>query len=684
MPKALGLRRIVVVTGAAMLLILAAACTREIEVPGETVVVEKEVVKTVEVPGETVVVEKEVVKTVEVPGETVTKEIVKTVEVPGETVTKEVVRTVEVPGETVVVEKEVVKTVEVPGETIIVEKQVVKTVEVPIEKIVEKIVTKQIEVRPPGSVTPTGTVRVAWGEVSFPAMVPHRSGMVSAQMQAWTGAYEAPLYQNSDGFVVPRLAEAWEVSSDLMTYTFKVREGVPFHGDWGNMTASDWVWTGNDGWYGPNTNRTGVFVCTRVECTPTAVDSHIVKFTIKRPDPLFFFNMFKSHAGLPVGSQNRFNNLGVDDAMAELPDGGTGPFIIRDWIPDTEIITEAVVDHWRKTPNINEVRHLQITEIATVIAGLQAGDLDVAKVADSFIPELESAGLQTRSLGEGMFMGQWAGNFCIPEFEGKPVPARPAYDPNLPWIGDCDDMDSREDARKVRRALSMLIDRQRLVDGLVGGRGRPLFFWDGNGSVQDEFQRRTGTEGRWDVPYDPAMAQQFLSEAGWGDGFEFEHVCRTGGHPLAVESCEAVAALWEGADLGLKPTISRQPYRGGIRDRLVAREFQGIWFQGGGAGAPTFYNPLGDAARRPDAAFNPGSEWQETLDWFEGISTATTLQEFDKIMVEAADWISHWSYGFGVYGFQDVFAVNPDVVGEWPRSSNITIFVDFENIEHPE
>ena len=41
---------------------------KEVQVPGETVVVEKEVVKTVEVPGQTVVVEKEVVKTVEVPG----------------------------------------------------------------------------------------------------------------------------------------------------------------------------------------------------------------------------------------------------------------------------------------------------------------------------------------------------------------------------------------------------------------------------------------------------------------------------------------------------------------------------------------------------------------------------------------------------------------------------------------
>ena len=97
------LRWLVVAVSAAMLLVAAAACTETVEVPGETVVVEKEVIKEVQVPGETVVVKEEVVKTVEVPGETVVKEVVKTVEVPGETV---------------VVEKEVVKTVEVPGETV--------------------------------------------------------------------------------------------------------------------------------------------------------------------------------------------------------------------------------------------------------------------------------------------------------------------------------------------------------------------------------------------------------------------------------------------------------------------------------------------------------------------------------------------------------------------------------------
>ena len=95
MSKSLGLVWAIVAVSAAMLLILASACTREIEVPGETVGVEKEVM----IPGETVVVEKEVVKTVQVPGETVVVEKEVPVEVEVEKVV-EVEKIVEVVKET--------------------------------------------------------------------------------------------------------------------------------------------------------------------------------------------------------------------------------------------------------------------------------------------------------------------------------------------------------------------------------------------------------------------------------------------------------------------------------------------------------------------------------------------------------------------------------------------------------
>ncbi|HAE32349.1 MAG TPA: hypothetical protein DCF86_00765, partial [Dehalococcoidia bacterium] len=98
-------------------------------------------VERVEVPGETVIVEKEVVKTVEVPGQTVTKEVVKTVEVPGETKVVEKVRTVV---ETV----DVVKTVEVPGETVVVEVEKQVIVEVSKEVPFETIVLKEIPSAP--------------------------------------------------------------------------------------------------------------------------------------------------------------------------------------------------------------------------------------------------------------------------------------------------------------------------------------------------------------------------------------------------------------------------------------------------------------------------------------------------------------------------------------------------------
>ena len=122
------------------------------EVPVE-MVVEKEVVKEVQVPGETVVVTKEVPVEVQVE-KVVTKEVIK--EVPVEVVvTQEVIKEVMVPAETVVVEKEVVK--EVPVEVVVakevpVEVMVVK--EVPVEAAMEKEVVKE-ESAPEPAVTPT-------------------------------------------------------------------------------------------------------------------------------------------------------------------------------------------------------------------------------------------------------------------------------------------------------------------------------------------------------------------------------------------------------------------------------------------------------------------------------------------------------------------------------------------------
>ena len=229
-----------------VLLFLAAACSTEtIEVPGETVVVEKEVIKTVEVPGETVVVEKVVTETVEIPGETVTKEVIKEVMVPGETVVveKEVVKTVEVPGQTVV--KEVVKEVMVPGETVVVEKEVVKTVEVPGQTIVvegERFTTnvwgEVVEIPRYGGAIPAAVIGLPEtfdpyynsreSMVLFSPFVLEAMGDVDWSLPRDNARYLTSRYVDMS-YAGAELAENWSISSDLLTYTFDIREGVQWH-----------------------------------------------------------------------------------------------------------------------------------------------------------------------------------------------------------------------------------------------------------------------------------------------------------------------------------------------------------------------------------------------------------------------------------------------------------------------
>ena len=153
MRKTLGLRLATVAAGLALLLALLSACTEVREVPGETVVVEKEVVKEVQVPARPSwwrergwsrrYRSRRDCRGGERGGQGGTDPWR---DCRGE---KEVVKEVEVPGETVVVEKEVVK-------------EVVKTVEVvatPVPMAEMGFVLRAVQANP----TRGGVVKTAWG-----------------------------------------------------------------------------------------------------------------------------------------------------------------------------------------------------------------------------------------------------------------------------------------------------------------------------------------------------------------------------------------------------------------------------------------------------------------------------------------------------------------------------------------
>ena len=457
------MRWLVVAVSAAMLLAAVAACGAEtIEVPGETVEVEKEVVKTVEIPGETVVkevvkevqipgetvvVKEEVVKEVMVPGETVVveKEVVKTVEVPGETVTVEVVKEVQVPGETVVVEKEVVKTVEVPGQTMVVEKEVIKTVEVPGETVVvtkevagpERIVVREV---------PTGKNYVTDPTTGKAVSAPQYGGTMTVWGGSWvTQSAGDPYFAYSDAtigvveklgisdwgidrdefdfktaffpdsYLTGRLAESWDISPDGLTYTFNIRKGVNWHNkapmNGRALTADDVEYNfhrqlglGNFTDAGPNLN----WPAGNLKGIPfesiTAADDSTVVMKLKEPH-LPALNIILLDLPTYIMPPEVIEQHG--DVMDWRNLVGTGPFMLTDVVDGSSATRTKNPDYWgydpkypqNRLPYVDELKVVVILEESSIFAALRSGKLDMPMAGS--VPGLgrEPAADQPRNRG---------------------------------------------------------------------------------------------------------------------------------------------------------------------------------------------------------------------------------------------------------------------------------------------
>ena len=587
MSKALGNSWFVIAVSAAMLLVVAAACSAEtVEVPGETVVVEKEVVKevmvpgetvvqevvkevmvpgetvvvekvvteTVEVPGQTVVVEKVVTETVEVPGQTVTVEVVKEVMVPGETVVveKEVVKEVMVPGQTVVVEKEVVKEVMVPGQTVVVEKEVVKEVMVPgetvvVEKVVVQEVVKEVEV-PAMSMGPQGALNVG-----FPDMVGRYGTHPVVTDSNSTGlshlaAGEALSYTDINNVDLPRLAKSWSISPDNLVWTFKLEEGVQFHRGYGEMTADDVIFSIEE-LAAEDSTDPGVTRYRRLWANPDGWVKSPDPYTVQVHTGTFQFDMLLVLSfGKGVFSKTQVEELGAEQATHE--GALTGSWELAEQRPGYWKF-DAVEDHWRQTPHFAELVFWNMPEEATRVANFQVGKLDTMKFEfDSLetikqVPGVKFMRVDGAAIEHAALMGQW---YSDPELLASTCEAA--------WISCDPDINSAEweNARKLREALAISFDRQLIVDSFLGGEGRPTIQWgwelpNARANLEPDIVP-------W--PFDPERAKQLMVEAGYPDGFDITVTTAIRGVPGEVDACEYMASAWN--EIGINATIYQVPY----------------------------------------------------------------------------------------------------------------------------
>ena len=317
--------------------------------------------------------------------------------------------------QTVIVEKEVVVAGETIIQTVIVEKAVEviveKAVEVAGETIIQTVIVEQpaevvvvtatplpVTEGPPAPVVQSGTLIVAVQLVGTP------SGLIRdcpwcATLPA-VGVQETMFsnFRDDAGAVAlaPQLVESWTTSTgdDGAFFTdFKLREGIPFHRGFGELTAEDVAYTYNEA--NPATqplsvhDTGGALPPVLNEVLPQS--KYVVRFPWVAFNAVTFTTTLSDFSeGYGIFSKSAAVSNGDDWARKNMI--GTGPFVLQDWTQGLAIEVQAVRDHWRKTPSIQTVKWLEIPEGSTRRAMLETGEAQIAEVEVKDFPALAADG----------------------------------------------------------------------------------------------------------------------------------------------------------------------------------------------------------------------------------------------------------------------------------------------------
>jgi peptide/nickel transport system substrate-binding protein len=148
---------------------------------------------------------------------------------------------------------------------------------------------------------------------------------------------------------------------------------------------------------------------------------------------------------------------------AERHPVATGPWKFVEHIRGDRIVYEAVENHWRATPHFRRLVLLKVPEPATRMAMLRAGSVDVIEIGGEYVEELQKVGVRTLTMPNVSWLyvilgGQW--------------PTQSTYDATVPWA-----LPDAERARKVRLALNLAVDKQAILQQVLGGLGTVVGSW---------------------------------------------------------------------------------------------------------------------------------------------------------------------------------------------------------------
>jgi len=357
---------------------------------------------------------------------------------------------------------------------------------------------------------------------------------LSADLQVQEHIFEHLVDLDSASQPVPGLAVSWAPLSDTL-WEFKLREGVTWH-DGTPFTADDVIFSFDRLAAGiAGAPASPAFTLAKGGKVWTRVDDLTVHITTNGPYPtvaedLAMVPIVARHAAEGVTPSVDFNS-----GKAAI---GTGPFMFEEFSPGNRVSVVKNPGWWGGDPGWDRVVFRPVGQDAARLAALLNGDVDLIDYPPTVdLPQIEAnPNFRVSTIPSDrliyVILSYRHQEAYIKDAAGNTIFPNPIRD----W--------------RVRRAMSLGIDRAAIRDRIMGGASEPTrnIVPPGFFGYVDELQPDA---------YDPDEAKRLLAAAGYPDGFSITFQGPNDRYINDARIIEAIAQMW--TRIGIRTEVDTMP-----------------------------------------------------------------------------------------------------------------------------